>query len=589
MNRTVDALNLLSIFGPSQSGAYREHSARVREVLGEDVETRAQQYVRAWTEGGAAGTIILTGNAGTGKTALAETYCVCVGGDLPDADALTEVAYGRYVVKDLSGVDAEARLDVLELEAEVRGGHRAAQLLLCANEGVLRDGLERRPDAELEAAVDEALRVGSARIGPPERRTTVINMNRQRWTRSELWNRLLDYLVRDELWQECETCGAAEGCPIRANAQALRRPDPREAARRLVQLASGGSVATLRELLAVLSHAITGGMTCSQIESELRVREFTAESAYSNLIFGSDLTADRIERSPLLLALREAAVGRTADVEVDGWLRDPAAAPAEVRDLALPPEETPHAKLKTRVGVMTFGEFGETITISDDPARVSECLKDFSSGRDFLALWRRRIFFGAQSFVGGRTGAFRRLSGFSFFGELLELAEAIRRGLDHADHRQRIVRGMNFLSSGFHAFSGHLVVPDSASLVARNPGAFRPPSPSLVHSQIPADKLSLTLEDPGGLSELLDTDDVRVGFRAELDGFQARLLLTPRLYQAIREASEFRAPVGADIPEMNELTAFYGELASRAAHRTLTAVDPVKEVIRTITPPSFGR
>jgi hypothetical protein len=64
-------------------------------------------------------------------------------------------------------------------------------------------------------------------------------------------------------------------------------------------------------------------------------------------------------------------------------------------------------------------------------------------------------------------------------------------------------------------------------------------------------------------------------------------VLTPRLFQAIRDSAEFRAPVGSDIPEMTELSSFYAALASEPVAAGLNIVDPVREVIRPVTLPTF--
>ncbi|MEV5447550.1 hypothetical protein AB0N23_34265, partial [Streptomyces sp. NPDC052644] len=71
----VAALRSLSIFSADQAGAYREHFQSLSDALGEDVPTRLASHVTAWAGRGEPGAIVLTGNAGTGKTAVAESYC----------------------------------------------------------------------------------------------------------------------------------------------------------------------------------------------------------------------------------------------------------------------------------------------------------------------------------------------------------------------------------------------------------------------------------------------------------------------------------------------------------------------------------
>jgi hypothetical protein len=587
VKRTVDALNALSIFGPHHGGAYREHSAFVREVLGEDVPTKIGDFIRDWASSGEARAVVLTGNAGTGKTALAEAYCGAAGAELPDVDGLVDLGRDRFVVKDLSGVPQEAvRNEAITLAAAIRDDKFDGQLLLCANEGMLRAAIGSADQEKLIVLLDGGLENGAA----VEEKAVVVNMNRQRWTSREMWEKLLDYLTRQELWERCDGCGGGR-CPLCTNSAALRKPEVREAARWLVQFASGGGVATLREILAIVSYAITGGLSCEEVQQRLEQHgdnAFSADDAYFNLLLGAGLSSARAERSPLLQGLLEAGVGKTADLEVDSWLRDAGDAPREIGDLASSDGDGVHSRVVTALGPMSFKGLGEAISLSDDSATVDACLHDLADGRNFLSLWRKRVFFEASAFVGGRAGAFTRLSRFSYFDDLLDLAEALRAGQEVAEERQRLVTGLNYLAAGFHSFAGHLVVPDSASLAARNPGSFRPPAPSLVHGEIPVERVTIRLEDGEELRAILDADDVRVILSVHQDnGRSAELILTPRLYQAIRDSADFRTPVGGDIPEMTELEALYAELASAPAPQVVRVVDPGREAIRSVTLPSL--
>ena len=110
----VAALRALSVFSADQAGAYREHFAALAVALGDDVETKLGAFLTGWAESGQPGTVVLTGNAGTGKTAAAEAYCRALGVPLPDHDALVEVSPGRRVLKDLSGLpDPASRAEAL--------------------------------------------------------------------------------------------------------------------------------------------------------------------------------------------------------------------------------------------------------------------------------------------------------------------------------------------------------------------------------------------------------------------------------------------------------------------------------------------
>ncbi len=151
----VAALRALSVFRAEQSGAYREHFGAFAAVFGEDAETRLARYVTGWARGGQPGAVILTGNAGTGKTAVAEAYCHAIDATLPDEDAAVEAIPGRWVMKDLSGLaNPELRLQALKtvLTASAQG-----QALVCANEGVMRDALDAWHAPQVSEALETAL------------------------------------------------------------------------------------------------------------------------------------------------------------------------------------------------------------------------------------------------------------------------------------------------------------------------------------------------------------------------------------------------------------------------------------------------
>lgn len=584
----VHALRSLSVFSADQGGAYREHFEELAEVFGDDVQTRLGRHVRRWGQSGEAGLIVLTGNAGTGKTAVAEAYCLALHVELPSGDVPVEVAPGRWVVKDLSGLPGpKERLQALRgvLAAVDAGG----QALVCANEGVMRDALGDLERIDVTEALEAALRHGAAQSGA----VTVVNANRQRPTSDGLWRQLLDYVTREDLWGGCAGCPREiSGCPMRSNAEALRDEGVRGQLRTLVRLGAGEAVPTLREVLAILSWAIVGDQSCATVKEGARDRDrdaFTATSAYFSRVVGGGLSAEAIERSPLLSGMRQGRLGAVSDLEVDGWLRDSAGAPERVRVLAGDPttlpmdvggeerratsrapglsgSRSPLDRVATRQRVMTFSALGEMVSTDEDPTRVGDGLAALVESENVAdpsgqALWRQRLYFEATEVLGGATSAGRRLLDFRYLPELVELAgKAAAGSRDTIREKQQIVRGLNFLVTGFASATEGLVVPDPACLFARDPGAFRPARPSLVHSQVLVERLSLAVPDRGLVEDLLDVDHVEVELYVDGDT-DLVLRIGPRMYEAIREAGDYQGPVGQGVAEMNDLRSFYGRLA----------------------------
>ena len=343
-------------------------------------------------------------------------------------------------------VEEERQAAVLLAAGSVEG-ETESKLLLCANEGLLRAEINNAGNSELAALLDLGLTSGAVR----EERAVLVNMNRQRWTGREIWV---------GWW----TTSLARSCGSRVKAAAARNGVRLRRTRRRCGPA--------RPRLYAVARSVRGWQWCSdaarttcgpralhhrwldvrglvQRRQQRGDEAFSAEDGYFNLFFGDGLSAARAERSPLLQGIRESGVGQAADLEVDTWLRDAGAAPREVREMAVGVELPVLARLQTKVGSMSFDKLGETIGLSDDQTVVYACLEDLAHGRSFLSLWRRRVFFEAAPFIRGRTGAFRRLSRFSYFDDLLDLAEALRDGRHAAEERQRVVMGSITSRRGF--------------------------------------------------------------------------------------------------------------------------------------------
>lgn len=607
----VTALRLLSVFSADQAGAYREHFAALAAALGDDVETTLGRFVADWAAQGTPGVVVLTGNAGTGKTAVAETYCGAAGVALPTQDALVEIAPGQRVVKDLSGLpDAASRALTLRSALEPRN----AQTLVCANEGVLRDALDDIDARDAAEVLDRALRHGAARSDG----LTIVNVNRQRPTGDRLWGQLVDYVTREDIWGGCADCPfETGGCPMRSNAAKLRRPDVREQLRTLVRLGTGEAVPTLREVLAILSWAVVGPHSCTRVKKDNRDRgssAFTAADGYFGRVLGGGLATSAAERSPLLTGMRRSGLGAVSDLEVDGWLRDASGAPEDVRRIAGDPHvtypesagagrlpglagsESPLDRVRTAQGEMTFYALGEMVSTDEDLTRVEDGLDalvrgDGVSNAPAERLWRQRVFFEASRDLGGSDATARRLLDYRHVVELVELARKTATGGDTIIELNEIVRGLNFLVTGFSSPNEGLIVPDPACLFARDPGSFRPARPSLVHSQVQLESLTLRVPDSGLVEELLDVDHVDVELLVDKDHDLA-LRITPRMYEAIREAAAFQGPVGQGVAEMNDLRGFYGRLAAYLhTDRSLRVADPDSNppALVTISLPHFTK
>jgi hypothetical protein len=242
---------------------------------------------------------------------------------------------------------------------------------------------------------------------------------------------------------------------------------------------------------------------------------------------------------------------------------------------------------------MTFHALGEMISTAEDPAKVDDGLAALVRGGDAdppaQALWRRRVYFEASEALGGPVSAGRRLLRFRHAASLAGLAMVVARGGDTVLALNELVRGLNFLVTGFPSSDEGMIVPDPACLFSRDPGAFRPASPSLVHSLVDIARLSLSVPDSGLVEEVLDIDHIDVVLTVDRSP-DLSLRISPRVHEAIREAADYGGPVGQGVAEMNDLRSFYGRLAATEADESLRVADPSSRppALRRVNLPHFA-
>ncbi len=297
--------------------------------------------------------VVLTGNAGHGKTHL----CARLLSDLPGGgefkDASTTVITlgdgqcdvhmlesGRplRIVKDLSEF---SHLEAIELL-------RAALLddavtVVCANEGRLRYCVQKDSARDnLLAGVEAALKLSFSDGGAVTDAGTVavLNLNFQSVAGGadgqSLVERTLTAWLEEPDWRDCASCLAVTACPIRANFEALQGDGQdavrrRAVIRRVFEVAEQcGTVVTVREMLIVLSHALTGGLSCHSVRTRLDTQPAAEERGepdpdfgwqsrylYHQLLFSPQVLEQAIERSRTFKALQRLDPGARALRQVD--------------------------------------------------------------------------------------------------------------------------------------------------------------------------------------------------------------------------------------------------------------------------------
>ena len=305
-------------------------------------------------------TIVLTGDAGHGKTSLCANLLaeLRMGGEtvlsdvrrtvfnelLKDGDAGRPVALTRsgrplYILRDLSelSLQAGARKLVELLDPPDKG-----VAIICANEGQLRkcvaedDNLDRGGTGRAKVLV-KTLTNGIARgqVSDPDGAVTVINLNYQSVAADSRTGGFVPWVLRQwttpqwSRWKACETCDAREVCPILANRNELNDathgPQRRAAVRELFAAAErAGAVVTTRQALSVISYMITGGLSCEDVHAKYQRSHsnklWQAPHLYHQALFGDHLTQQQRHRVPAFLTLRKLDPGKVSRRQVDDRL-----------------------------------------------------------------------------------------------------------------------------------------------------------------------------------------------------------------------------------------------------------------------------
>ncbi|MFD3923220.1 hypothetical protein [Streptomyces sp. NPDC058595] len=305
-------------------------------------------------------TIVLTGDAGHGKTSLCASLLAELqgGGETISADVrkavfneLREAGDARRPLgRTRSGRPLYILRDLSELSLRA-GAHKLVELLdppdegiaiICANEGQLRkciaedDNLDSDGTGRAKILVN-TLTDGIARgqVSDPEGTVTVINLNYQSVAADSRNGGLVPWALRQwttpqwSRWKPCGTCDAHKVCPILANrnelSDATHGPQRRAAIRDLFAAAERtGAVVTTRQALSVTSYMLTGGLSCENVHAKYQWSRsnmlWQAPHLYHQALFGDRLTQQQRHRVPAFFALRKLDPGKVSRRQVDDRL-----------------------------------------------------------------------------------------------------------------------------------------------------------------------------------------------------------------------------------------------------------------------------
>lgn len=369
---------------PIKSNAHVARILRVNESYEErtsehnsGVETQAYKYLIELLESDPPRLVVLTGDAGHGKTHLCRRILEAAGYQPGDAIALmTHDPRGLRAIRPRDGRSLPALRIVKDL-TEIEPKEDAAAVLhdllidtsstaiVCANEGRLRDVLSVPGQDGTNVILDTL--TASIRDGVTSLNDSVhvVNLNYQSVTGGSpsFLEQILRHWVEDNRrWRACESCDADPWCPIRRNQRQLRGADgdPSAPSRidglndliRIVE--ESGYVLTIRECLVLLAFLLTGGRSCEDVANESGALK-KADHDFTDYLFTGDGARELPRALPVLAKIRRLDPGLRGIREIDDLLQGHADRILASDDgLATPPRNKKQKQKQTDTQRNTF-------------------------------------------------------------------------------------------------------------------------------------------------------------------------------------------------------------------------------------------
>ena len=325
-NPFVDYLTRYTTASPDHEAAFDEFLSQVKPPSGDSLrlETQVEKFLHLCFSQSNPPSIILTGNAGDGKTYLCrqivKTY---TGKPVTDWEEIGDKPIERngrrlYVVKDLSELGDRRGIELLRgLAFSLTDDHASGHYLIAANEGRLRALLaEDEALSSLYTLVNDQLRDGAHGASP---KLVVINLNNV--TTSSFVPAVLQWMTDSEHWQACQPCPILERCSVRHNALSLHNEHVMHRVQMLYQLLEHLDIhVTIRDMLIHLAFTLTGNKRCIELQRMDSQREDMSSFAYYENIWGGSAEGSFRRKATVVQHLERLRIGEQSLFEIDDFI-----------------------------------------------------------------------------------------------------------------------------------------------------------------------------------------------------------------------------------------------------------------------------
>lgn len=468
MNSFVQYLDQFNVLSPSHAKIYDEYTQSA-DSYHFSIDTNIERYLMKLFEE-APRSVIMTGNAGDGKTRLCRTvYDQLTGEPLQQwpNSGIVDVPFGQgtlRIVKDLSELTDEVILAELQLLQEVITKEHESRFyyLIAANEGKLTKFLSQYDRLSI---LSQMVKERFLDYKTNDERLHLVNL--QDVTSSIYAARIIEEWNREDNWAACEGCSRNRNCVIQLNHRRLTQPVIQD---RLVEqyrlLDCLGVHVTMREILIHISYVMTGGLTCEQVmKAGYDHIEEHANLAYYNNFYGVHTKDSGSGEQGALRHFKQLDPGKLSISAIDDYLLN--------GDISGDEHIVhKHQRLFDDEIDLLFGYYRKQI----EQFRIQEPTKDSVKIFDQMPKFRRKYFFETDEQDGATREALIPYMHFYRFLSSMKDRQAL------ASVRKELIQGLN------HNFSKKLISRNESNLFIVNENL-------LIRESFSASQVKLAVDD----------------------------------------------------------------------------------------------
>ncbi|BBI31148.1 hypothetical protein [Cohnella abietis] len=468
MNSFIQYLDQFNVLSPNHAKIYDEYTQHSDQYRF-SIDTKIEQFLMTlFVE--APRSVIMTGNAGDGKTRLCRTiYEEITGQSLHQwpKSGIVEAPFSNgkiRIVKDLSELTETVIYEELaRLQDQVINGHSDhIYYLIAANEGKLTKFLAQ--NASLKP-LSEQVEVRFLSHSRNDEQFHLVNL--QDVTSSIYAGRIMEEWNKEKNWAACDSCSKVNSCMIHLN---HRRVSQESIRNNLIEqyrlLDCMGIHITMREILIHISYVLTGGLTCEKVlEAHYLDIEDHAKRAYYDNFYGIHLSDAGSAELGAIRQFRRLDPGQLSISTIDDFLLN--------GDISGESHiESRHSALFDEEIDLLFGYYRKLI----EKYRTHDPNMDFKVILEQMPKFRRKYFFESDE---QEQHIRKKLVPYLYF---FQFTDSLTNKQALASTRKELIQGLN------HAFSKKLIDRAESQLFVVNENL-------LIHETFSASQVKLATDE----------------------------------------------------------------------------------------------